>query len=250
MLCVREAFIRFLLALFLLSFMLMPVGSFAAVFNVANEAELQDALDTAGGNGEDDTINIAAGAYDTGGTTFTYTPPPAVEENFALTIAGAGVGLTVLDGGGRDQVLSIDTTGLADDSNANINIMNLTIQNGNTNEDGGGLFVLTNSANITIENCEFSNNFAEDFGGGAVFADVGGGGAIVRTDSGNVMLTSNTFTNNSANSEGGVGSDAVGGGARVSSNSGDVTLTDNSFNNNSANDLGGGAFVSTNLGIV
>jgi len=50
-----------LLTFIFLPFLLSPVFSFAAVFNVKNSAELQDALATAASNGEDDTINIAAG---------------------------------------------------------------------------------------------------------------------------------------------------------------------------------------------
>ena len=79
---------------------LFPLSSFAAVFDVSTSADLQSALDTADSNGESDTINIAAGTYYTslnGGSPFTYSGINT--ENFALTINGAGVGMTFLDGG-------------------------------------------------------------------------------------------------------------------------------------------------------
>jgi hypothetical protein len=84
-------------------------ASHAATFNVTTEAELQDALTEAQGNGEDDTINIAAGTYDTsdnGGNPFTYTADS--DEDFSLTVNGAGAATTILDGGNSTPVLIID----------------------------------------------------------------------------------------------------------------------------------------------
>jgi hypothetical protein len=147
---------KFILVLLLISLSLLPVNSFAHSFYITNSKDFQNSLTTAQSNGEDDTINLATGTYSTGGTTFTYTP--ASTENHALTIVGAGSGLTILDGGNNTQVLSINTTGLADDSNSNITIKNLTVQNGNAIGSGGGLLIRTKRANVTIENCEFSNN--------------------------------------------------------------------------------------------
>ena len=75
-------------------------SGWAAVFNVADDTQLRNALISAAGNSENDTINIAAGTYNTSGSTFSYTPsavPP--EENYSLTITGSGVGNTILDGG-------------------------------------------------------------------------------------------------------------------------------------------------------
>src|SRR3990172_2428126 len=230
MLLPRNTVNSFVSVLFLLSFLLFPTDGFAAVFNVTDEAELRNALDMAATNGEDDTINIAAGTYNTDGTTFDY-PLDIVagDENFALTIVGEGPGVTILDGGNSEQVLDIQTWNIPDDSNVNITITGLTIQNGNdpTPTGGGGLYVRTESANITIENCEFGNNSA-----------AGGGGARVHSDSGDVTLNNNTFTDNS------------GGGASVGNESGDITLTDNTFTDNFADSSGGGATVDTELGNV
>jgi len=287
MLLPRNTVNSFVSVLFLLSFLLFPTDGFAAVFNVTDEAELRNALDMAATNGEDDTINIAAGTYNTDGTTFEYGEPS--EENFALTIAGAGAGATILDGGNGEQVLDIFQIFL-DDFNADVTITGLTIRNGNdpTPTGGGGLFVQTDSANITIENCEFSDNSADGTGGGASVqsfsgnitltnntftdntADGAGGGASVGNESGDITLTDNTFTDNSADNNGGgatVGNEsgditltdntftdnsavADGGGANVRTDSGGVTLTDNTFTNNSTVENGGGATVDSELGNV
>src|SRR4030067_2781571 len=104
-----------------------------------------------------------------------------------------------------------------DDFNADVTITGMTLGNVTdpTPTGGGGLFVQTDSANITIENCEFSDNSA----------DGTGGGASVQSFSGNITLTNNTFTDNTAA--------GAGGGASVGNESGDITLTDNTFTDNS-----------------
>jgi len=231
MLISRNRLKNFIFLLSLFSFLFLSTATFASVFNVTNEIELRDALSTAAMNEEDDTINIAAGTYNTSGTTFTYTP--AAGENNALTIVGAGAEATMLDGGNSDQVLRIETFGLADDSNAHIIINNLTIQNGNNNttNDGGGLVILTNSANVSIHNCEFFNSFVvanPEFGngssGGAMFLVTGGGGSV--------SIENCEFDNNSAVAVGieiGLG---IGGAVSISGS--DVTLSNSIFNNNSA----------------
>src|SRR3990172_7315794 len=285
MLLPRNTVNSFVSVLFLLSFLLFPTDGFAAVFNVTDEAELRNALDMAATNGEDDTINIAAGTYNTDGTTFDY-PLDIVagDENFALTIVGEGPGVTILDGGNSEQVLDIQTWNIPDDSNVNITITGLTIQNGNdpTPTGGGGLYVRTESANITIENCEFGNNSAAGGGGARVHSDSGdvtlnnntftdnsGGGASVGNELGNITLTDNTFTDNSADCDGGGAdvfaagnvtltdntftdnsADSDGGGAGVETFSGDVTLTNNIFDNNSVGSRGGGAFIDNDEGIT
>lgn len=221
----------FLITFIFLSFLLSPVFGFAAVFNVNNSAELQDALSTAASNGEDDTINIAAGTFNTNGSAFSYMP--AAFENFALTLVGDGSGSTILDGVGLDLVIIIDTTFVTDDSNSNITIRDLSIRNGNNSDgDGGGLFVITEFANITIENCEFSSNVTV----------LDGSGAQVFSDSGNIILTNNTFINNIAGNSGG--------GVEVTSISGDISITNNTFDNNSSIANIGGADVDSDSGII
>lgn len=78
------------------------MGSFAAVFNITTGAGLQDALNTTQSNFESDTINIAAGIYSIGGSTFTYTAQTG--ENSGLTIVGAGEGMPLINGGSSIQI--------------------------------------------------------------------------------------------------------------------------------------------------
>ncbi len=240
---------------------------FAATFNVTSAAKLRSALQTAQNNLQADTINIVAGTYNTNGTSFLY--DAASGENFPLTIVGAGVGVTstVLDGGNNGSVLVI-LTGFfsSNDSRRNITIRNLTIRRGFSNLGGGGLVVVTLSANILIENCQVSNN-SSTLDGAGVRVDTasgnitlrnntfgnnlivtggsgGGGGASVSSSLGNITLTSNTFTSNSTTTDNPSG----GGGASVFTGSGTITLTNNRFAANSSRGDGGGANVKNSSG--
>lgn len=239
-----------LLSLFLLSacsLALFAADCSAAVFNVTNLAGFRNALERVRVNRQNDTINLAPGIYGPGGGTrvlFYNAAFGELEENFTLTINGAGAGATILDGGGRAQVMHIITAFLSDDSNAHVTVRNLTVRNGNVNNEfgGAGLFIATNSANITIENCSFNNN---SFNTSSQSAR-GGGASAVALSGGNVTLANNTFTNNSAVSSFSSGG-AVGGGATAQSQTGILRLTNNKFINNSVSGVlgvgGGGLFV-------
>ena len=240
----------------LMALILNLAGSgWAVVFDVDTEAELRNALSTAASNGDHDTIYIAAGVYNTAGSTFSYTPGPP-EENYSLTIQGEGIGSTIFDGAGV-QILKIDTTGLDNDSNAHIVIRGVTFQNG-ASETGAGLSINTMNSNITVEDSGFIGNSAGVGGGliadnwydGTVIltnntfsgnsARFVGGGAVASSD-GTIILTGNTFIDNSTS--GGAGTiDA--GGAAVSSD-GTVTFINNRFTNNSAEQRGGGVRINS-----
>ena len=217
----------------ILSILFFPLSSFAFVFNIpsGDEAALLSALTLAQTNDQDDTINLAAGTYNTSGTTFMYTPDAA--ENFDLTLDGAAAGTTILDGGNADQVLRIVTTGVTNDSGVAILIMDLTIQDGmgvfaTTDGNGGGFRFSATSAVLTVQNSAFSNNTTN-----------GDGGGLFSSTAGVATLTNDTFTNNTAVNPA-AGADPDGGGAFF--NSGPVTITDTDFTNNSA-DAGGGVGV-------
>ena len=231
----------------------------AAVFNVTNSAEFQAALDTASSNGEGDTINLTAGTYLTNGSGFTFVADPT--EDFSLTISGAGIALTILDGENTDQILSIDMSAIDDEENTDVIISGITFQNGVSAGDGdggglqlerdnliGGLLPIT-----TVENCEFVNNTAGDDGGGMWLRGAGGdmdvtdctfsgnmaggegGGANVNNSFGDTFLTNNIFENNDAGEDGG----------GLSSSSNDIFLTENIFDSNTCVEDGGGADLGT-----
>ena len=225
----------------MVSVLVLASSSWAFVFSVDNAPDLRTALITAAGNGENDTINIAAGTCLVGVSPFSYTPslgPP--EENFSLTIVGAGPGSTILDGVNTEQIMQIDTRGLTDDANADITVTGITFRSGNDTAatQAGGLWVRSSQADIAVENCEFLEN-AGNYGGGAL--------AITATMlppplSGNVTFRNNVFRDNTATNRGG--------GAYGNSSSGTVTYSNNLFDGNTANFNGGGALGNSSEGAV
>ena len=249
---------------FVLYLLILPLPSFAAVFNIpsGDEAALRMALMTAETNSENDIINLAAGTYDTATMTFMYSA--GMGENFDLTLDGAGAGVTILDGSTSDQVLRIVTTGvMPNDSGVDIFIRDLTIRDGMgvfaSDGNGGGFRFSATSADLTVQNCVFTNNTTNGFGGGLFSSTAGdvnltnstftnnsnsasdGGGAFI-SNSGLVNITNSTFTDNSATSDGG--------GVGVLNLVGNLTLTNNAFTDNTAVNGDGGGFAALFTGAV
>ncbi len=149
---------------------LLVSGANAAVFTVTPasvndctetnfECSLQSALTTAENNSEADTINVGAGTYDIA-TTLSYIP---TSDDNPLTIQGAGTGLTILDGGGTAQILHIDTTGLPNDSDSNVQITieGVAFINGlnldtNSAQNTGGLYIAASGADIAFHDSVFA----------------------------------------------------------------------------------------------
>lgn len=231
-------------------------NTWAEVFNVNDTNEIQDALTTAESNGEEDTINIEGGDY--------YLSYPLIyegNENFALTIIGAGIGSTNLNGGSSNQIMNIQTTAAVMDTNALITIQSITFRNGHADNEGGGLFINTRDAGVTLEKSEFVDNDAGSYGG-----------VYIRTNTGTIALNDNVFTNNEVLKlfgAAGVLADSnasitltnnifcdnasvggLGGGARVYTPLGTITLTNNIFQNNSSVGFFGGAHLFTPFGAI
>ncbi len=200
----------------------------------ADPCAFQTALDNAQSDGTDSTIYVMPGTYDeTHGlsSTLTYS---TTDGDGTLTIQAQDPNdKPVLDGkngSSNIQILDIDNDSVPPDGDAgaDITIRNLVFQNGSSTS-GGGLYVHTGLADVTLENNTFSGNSAT----------YDGGGANIFTGSGNITLTNNTFSGNSVVNN-------RGGGAKVNTNSGNVTLTNNTFSGNSAKYGGGGSYVYTN----
>lgn len=125
-----------------------PLLSMAANFDVNNPAEFQAALTTAEGNGEPDTINVAAGFYDISASgTLTYTA--IATENAALTITGADSTTVILNGLFQVPILRIDTTAVINDSGVSIDVRNMSFVAGNASgapANGGALAILTDDS--------------------------------------------------------------------------------------------------------
>ncbi len=130
-------------------FLSAPAAVHAADFHVTTPEELQTALSTAGDNGADDIVFLAAGTY-VGNYSF------QTGESRALTIKpelGLNPGQVILDGGGMDRVLNLNAGG----NEVSFTIEKLTIQNGTTSSQGSGIYINTTGIAL-VDNCTFKNN--------------------------------------------------------------------------------------------
>jgi len=228
-----------------LSFLLIASALQAAVFDVGTVTEFQNALTSAGDNGESDTINVQAGTYNISSTLTFWSG-----ENYSLAIIGAGAGSTILDGGGAAQVLELITTAAGGD----IILSYVTVQNGST-DYGGGAYLETNSATISIDHCDFIGNTSSEVGGGANAYSVTGdfdvshcnftgntsgraGGLFLQSEAGSYMnLTYSNFDSNSVTVDGGANMlYPLGSGVTL-------TIEHNTFTGNQSGQFGGGCWV-------
>lgn len=207
----------------------------AATFCVSTASELQGALDASanGGahNGEDNFILIERGTYKTGAASgneaFHYLSYAATG---ALYIAGGydpgcpardgHAASTILDGNHATQVLSIIN------SHANVEVNGLTIQNGETTLDGGGLAINDVSAQlarVVVSDLIVRNNHTTgQYGGLYVGAgaydlylesnlivgnssDSGPGAGVVVPGTGLALVYNNTVAQNTTSVAGGIG---------------------------------------------
>lgn len=161
------------------------------------------------------TINIPAGTYQI------EIPPASPNDDTTgnlnitqtMTISGAGMDSTIIDGGSLDNVFNVAA--------ANVSISGLTIQNGYNTAYGGGM--MSTGQGLTLSRIRFFNNMALSGGGGlAVF-----GGSAVVDDS--------VLINNRA--VGVPGGSALGGGVIARSS---ITFNRTSVVDNSSGRFGGG----------
>ena len=224
---------------------LLPVSAlWAETFNVGSLSEFQTALNTAAYNGENDVINVAAGTYNAA-EKLTYWS----DENHPLTITGAGKGSTILDGGNATQILEPISVG----DNGDLTVKDITFRNGNS-AYGGALYIETDAATISIDNCEFIDNTSSGVGGGVNAYSITGnisvsncsftgntsgraGGLFAQTENGiSTSLTGCSFEHNACTIDGGgtmlypLGSGAS------------LTVENNRFDNNRAGNFGGGCW--------
>ncbi|MCK4910443.1 MAG: hypothetical protein KAR83_02325, partial [Thermodesulfovibrionales bacterium] len=248
--------VRKVLILSVLSILLSANLVWGATFNVTTPADFQTALNTAASNGQDDTINVAAGDYEPA-STLTYAPTLASAEDFALVINGAGAGLSILNGLDIRQILEIYTANLSSDTNSHLTVKGIAFRNGSSASTGSGLYIETTDANITIEGAEFLENASTASGGGAFASSNSGtvaiinstftgntgnwgGGAYAESGSGSVAITNSTFTGNTGSNAG--GSYAYAGGT--------VAISDSTFTDNTTSGSGGGAYAQSSSGSV
>lgn len=131
-----------------------------------------------------------------------------------LTIIGAGMDKTIIDGGGIDRVFH-----LVDDSSCNyfeVTVSDLTIQNGECPNEGGG--ILSDCwKDLTIVNVMVRKNVSTSNGGGMLI------------DS-NLMMTNTIITQNTAGLNGG----------GIFNNQSTIMIVDSEISRNVASQRGGG----------
>ena len=155
----------------------LPMWADAQQFCVKTTAELRAALAAAsdGGANQDDVVSIelAAGTYSTadGLGRFTYTNTSPISSlhfwggfNADCSHMGEDASVTVLDGNNATQIL------VANSSAGYIDILNLTVQNANTNQYGAGIAVnagsATTSGDVLLRDLIIRNNHTSGYHGG------------------------------------------------------------------------------------
>jgi hypothetical protein len=234
------------LALIVALFFPVTTNLKAETFDVSDVAGFQTALNTAAANQDNDIINVAEGTYAVT-SRLTYSS----DENFSLTISGAGNTKTFLDGGSANQVLWLSSVGTGD-----LFMDNIVIQNG-AGDYGAGLYADTDTATIMLTSVRFIDNTATEVGGGAnIYSNSGtlrvtgcgfngnssvrAGGLFAQSETGPLVhVTYCSFLSNSVTVDGGACMlYPLGTGA-------DVVSEDNNFSGNGSGEFGGGCWIRT-----
>ncbi len=203
---------------------------------------LRDAIAQANTDGNGDTIVFKSGL--TGTITLGSTLPTI---NVNLTITGPGANLLTIS---ADHKAGVRVMTIGSSAPATVNISGLTIAYGNSsNGFGGGIFI--NQGALTVEECAFIGNFAND-----------GGGAITDSSTATVTAIDSTFSGNSSSGPGGaINADGVTvSNSTFSDNSGQdgsaiaaggtATVTNSTFSGNSSAASGGGALNISGVGTL
>jgi hypothetical protein len=188
--------------------------------NDSGAGSLRAAIASAAGSG--DTIDFNLGSLP---ATITLTSTELFIQNKSLTIRGPGADQLTISGGNARRVLRVRAPALGV---AGVAISGLTIADGNTTTNGGGIYV--EQGRLTVLNCVVASNTAPTGGGGGIMADAGTRLAV---------LDSVVRNNSSSASGGGISAPATGGT--------EVTVARSTLSNNSAtaaSSSGGGVFLS------
>ncbi|MCS7307784.1 MAG: hypothetical protein NZ526_04435 [Aquificaceae bacterium] len=177
-------------------------------------SELRSALTSAQKNNMNDVICIQAGTYKVTQPLTYYTEDG--DDGHSLTIKAIG-GQVVLDGDSKTQIMIIDTdtdnNGKGD--RGGVTIEGITFQRGLASKHGGGLYIKTGSARITLINNTFNANQAHS-----------GAGVYLYSYTGTIYIANNVFYGNSATH--------YGGGVYAYSSEDSIRLINNTFVSNNA----------------
>ncbi len=135
------------------------------------KSTIKNATETVNNGG---TVNIGEGTYSGAGNT-------NIIITKDMTINGAGIDKTIIDGSSSNQIFLINS--------GTVNINNLTITNG-TSLKGGGI---CNYGTLTINQCKFTNCTTH-------YMPLSGGSAIYSDDGCTLTVKNSIFTNNDARS--------------------------------------------------
>ena len=240
----------------------------AAEFDVdaGDVAGLIAAINTANGNGEADTINLAAGG------TYTLTVAdngdnglPVITSEITINGNGATIARSSAVGTPNFRIFRVAADG-------NLTLNDLTVENGFASlSNGGG--ISNDEGTLTITNSTLASNRADGSGGGiynfdgiltitnSILADndAGDNGGGIDNDLGTVTLTNSTLAGNGAGGDGGSiinieatltitnstlsGNDADTNGGGISNViAGTVTITNSTLAGNSASGASGGIY--------
>ena len=130
----------------------------------------------------------------------------------SLTIDGESNNITI-DGGNSSRIFNVDDGDV--NSAIDVSISDVTITNGNSGDDGGGIL---NRENLTVSNSTIQNSYATDIGGGVI-------------NYGKITLSNSTLSGNDANNDGG---------GISNESSGTAIISNSTISNNNATDDGGG----------
>lgn len=155
-----------------------------------------------------------------------------------MSINGLGADSTILSGNGRTGIINIAGP-------ARVELNDMRLQNGNMRA-GGAIGVFDSDAELIINNCRITGNFASFNGGGinnqggritinnTVFFNndtSGAGGAIHNTAGGQITIRNASFSNNRSNG-------SLGG--AISNETGEVVIESTTIANNTALNFAGG----------
>lgn len=116
--------------------------------------------------------------------------------------------------------------------NANVTLQNLILTGGylkndiNENENGAGLYILNNDANVKIENSEITENVIENGNGAGLYVKNNPVGKSLNLTIENSKISSNTINNNDAVKE------YSGAGIAIENVEANITITDSEINSN------------------
>ena len=159
------------------------------------------------------TIYIAQGMYKENRITI----------NKDMTLVGAGQTKTEINGGNIGTIFSIN-------SGINVNIINLTVSNGNNHNGEGG--AITNCGNLTLINCTLEHNTGK-YCAGAVY------------NWASLNIINCKFQYNTA-----TGTNWGGGHGGALLNDGTMTITNSELNNNVADNNGGAIYNDGTLAVI